>query len=91
MMRTGGLINPTAVNHHLTSILQDAGLPHCRVHDLRHYCASFLLAQGVDLKVVSEILGHTQIGVTANIYAHVLPSLKRDAIDALDRPLTARG
>lgn len=59
-----------------------------RVHDLRHFCASLLLAQGVPLKVVSDLLGHTRISVTADLYTHVLPSLKREAMDLMDSILT---
>ena len=51
---------------------------------------SLLLVQGVPLKVVSEILGHTQISITADLYTHVLPSLRQDAIGALDLCLRLR-
>jgi integrase len=89
--RLGEPIDPRTVKRHLDRILTAAKLPHCRVHDLRHFCASLLLAQGVALKIVSEILGHTQISITADLYTHVLPSLKQDAIGALDRMPTAQG
>jgi integrase len=88
--RLGEPIEPRTVKRHLDRILTAAELPHCRVHDLRHFCASLLLVQVVPLKVVSEILGHTQISITAELYTHVLPSLKQDAIGALDRMLTAQ-
>jgi integrase len=84
----GGPIDPRTVKRHLDRILKDAGMPHCRVHDLRHFSGSLLLALGVDLKTVSMILGHADIRTTANIYVDVLPSLKQDAIGALDRMLT---
>ena len=44
-----------------------------RFHDLRHACASFLLAEGVSPRVAMEILGHSQISTTMDIYAHVIP------------------
>jgi integrase len=50
---------------------------------LRHACASLLLVRGVELKVVQEILGHSQISLTADTYAHVMPSMKKDALDGL--------
>ena len=59
-----------------------------RLHDLRHFFASLLLAQGVELKVVSELLGHSSIQITGDIYAHVLPQLKEQALDLLDSILT---
>ncbi len=57
------------------------GLPRQRFHDLRHAAATFLLAQGVPLRVVMEVLGHSTITTTANVYGHVLPELARDAMD----------
>jgi len=86
----GTPIDPRNVKRRLDSILEKAKLPHFRVHDLRHFCASLLLAQGVELKVVSQILGHTQISITADIYTHVLPQTQKAAIDLLDRLLTAK-
>jgi integrase len=84
----GTPIEPRNVNRQLTNLLDKARLPQFRVHDLRHFCASLLLAQGVPLKVVSDILGHTQIGITADLYTHVLPAVKKEAIDLMDSILT---
>jgi integrase len=72
-------------------ILRRANLPRIRFHDLRHSCASLLLAQHVDPRVIMETLGHSNISVTMNMYAHVMPALKRDAADAMDRSLTRDG
>ena len=57
-------------------LLTSAGLPLFRWHDLRHSCASFLLAQGVAARVVMETLGHSDIRLTWDIYSHVMPSLQ---------------
>lgn len=65
-------------------LLARARLPRRRFHDLRHTAASLLLALGVDVRVLQEILGHSQIGITANTYAHVLPPLLLDAAGKLD-------
>ncbi|GAB3279685.1 site-specific integrase [Actinocorallia lasiicapitis] len=65
-----------------------AGVRRVRFHDLRHSCATLLLEQGVDLVTIKELLGHSQIHVTANVYAHVRPRLQRSAIDAMDAILT---
>ena len=59
--------------------------PAMRYHDLRHSAASFLAAQGVSITVAKEILGHSDIRLTANVYTHVLDAAKRDAADAMDR------
>lgn len=69
-------------------ILKNAGLPRQRFHDLRHAAASLLLAQGVNPRVVMEILGHSQISLTLNTYSHVIPSLQREAASRMDAVLT---
>jgi integrase len=51
-----------------------------RFHDLRHGAASLYLQRGVDLKTISDMLGHSQISITADLYAHVGEGLKRDAV-----------
>ena len=71
-------------------LLQKAGLPIIRFHDLRHSCASLLLSMGVHPKVVQELLGHSQISVTLDTYSHVLPSLQGEAISRLERFSTTR-
>lgn len=68
-------------------ILRRVGLPDMRFHDLRHSCASLLLAQGLSPRVIMETLGHSQISLTMNTYAHVMPALQREAADAMDRLL----
>lgn len=65
---------------HLTA----AGLEDKRFHDLRHSCASLLLAQGVPMRVVMEILGHSNIQVTMDVYSHVTAALSRQAADSID-------
>ena len=87
----GGTIDPSVLNRHLARILTAAGLPHCHVHDLRHNCASYLHAAGADIKTISEILGHSNIAITADLYAHVFASVKQDAINAVAKMFTARG
>ncbi len=68
--------------------LQRAGLPHIRFHDLRHTCASLLLAQEVHPRVVMETLGHSQISLTMDTYSHVIPALQRDAADRMNALLS---
>ncbi len=64
--------------------LKKAGITHRRFYDLRHTCASLLLAHGVHPRVVMEILGHSQISVTMNTYSHVVPELGHDAAKRMD-------
>ena len=73
------------VVHHFKAALERASLPReTRFYDLRHSCATLLRAQGVDLLVISRILGHSQLSTTADIYTHVLPPAMRDAADMMD-------
>ena len=65
-------------------LLERAGLPSIRFHDLRHTSATLLLGQNVHPKVVQERLGHSQVSVTMDTYSHVMPSMQRDAADKLD-------
>lgn len=77
------------VTHHFQRLLARAGVRKRRFHDLRHSCATVLMAQGVPARVAMEILGHSQIGVTMNTYTHVLDQLSRDAADHMDAYLQA--
>lgn len=80
---TGGPLGGPDVTKGFQRLLAGAGLPRWRYHDLRHGCATLLLASGVDIAVVRDILGHSTIALTANTYAAVLPSLQRDAAERL--------
>jgi integrase len=70
-----------------TRICRRAGVPRIRPYDLRHTCASLLLAAGVHPKVVSERLGHSSVNLTLSTYSHVLPTLQQDAAETLGRLL----
>jgi integrase len=69
-------------------LLERAGLPRIRFHDLRHSTATLLLTSGVHPKVVSEILGHATIGITLDTYSHVLPAMHREAVGAMSSLLS---
>jgi integrase len=79
MTETGQPMSGAVVTHRFQAVLKKAGLPRQRFHDLRHAAASFMLAQGVPMRVVMDVLGHSEIAVTANLYSHVMPELQRDA------------
>lgn len=65
-------------------LLKRAGLPLIRFHGLRHTAATLLLGQGVNVKVVSEMLGHADVSITLRVYAHVMPHMQQQAADAMD-------
>jgi integrase len=71
----GSLLEPGNVTHHFQATLKKAGLKKIRLHDLRHTAASLHLARGENPKVVQEMLGHSTIAVTMDIYSHVTPAL----------------
>jgi integrase len=80
----GTPIEPRNLVRHFEALCKRAGIRKVRFHDLRHTCASLLLAQGVEPRVIMDTLGHTMIGTTLNLYTHVLPATQRDAADRMD-------
>jgi len=80
---SGKFIEPSELYRMFQKLLREAGLPKLRFHDLRHSAASILLVMGVHPKVVQELLGHSNIAMTLNIYSHVLPSLQQEAMERL--------
>ncbi len=83
----GTPLEPSNVTHRFQRLLADAGLPRQRFHDLRHCAASLLLAGGVAPRTIMGILGHSQISLTMNTYAHLSPALEDEAARALDAVL----
>ena len=77
----GEPLNGRTVTRVFRKKLADLGLPAQRFHDLRHAAATFLIAQGIPLRVIMEILGHSTIATTADIYGHVELELQRDATE----------
>ena len=77
----GDYLHPDRMVERFQQLLKEAGLPHLRFHDLRHSAATILLSMGVHAKVVQELLGHSNISMTMDIYSHVLPSMQKDAMD----------
>jgi integrase len=69
-------------------ILEQAGLPNIRLHDLRHTCATLLLSRGVHPKLVQELLGHATISITLDTYSHVLPSMGDQTVTAMESVLS---
>lgn len=70
-------------------LLEDAGVAHVRLHDARHTAATLLLVEGVHPRVVMELLGHSQMRTTTDIYSHVMPALARNAADRMGAILLA--
>jgi integrase len=80
----GGPYRSTNLEHHnFKPLVKRAGVPEIRFHDLRHTAATILLLEGVNPKVVSEMLGHASVAITLDLYSHVLPNMQRDAAAAM--------
>lgn len=83
----GGLLDVAKVRRHFKKALAAAGLPSVRLYDTRHTHATLLLAAGENPKVVSERLGHTNIGITLDTYSHVLPDMQENSVQRLEATL----
>lgn len=75
--------SPDYISHRFNDLLKKHNLPHIRFHELRHSCASMLIAMGFTLKDVQEWLGHADVKMTANIYAHLDVTRKNSIADSL--------
>jgi integrase len=71
------------------ALLKTAQVSHCRLHDLRHTCATLALKAGVPPHVVSKMLGHARVSITMDVYAHCLPGQGKEAARAMDAVFTA--
>jgi integrase len=69
-------------------LLQDAGLPDIRFHDLRHTAASLMLNHGIPVIVVSRRLGHAKPSITLDVYGHLIPSMQNEAAQKIDELIT---
>ncbi|QQE75684.1 site-specific integrase [Brevibacillus composti] len=77
--------DPRNLLRHYERIIKRSGLPYIRFHDLRHTHATMLLQLGEHPKVVSERLGHSRVGITMDVYSHVLPDMQKDAADNFEK------
>jgi integrase len=81
---SGGYLHPTHMGETFRGLLKEAGLPDIHFHDLRHSAASILLCIGVNIKVIQELLGHSDISITLRTYSHLLPSMQQEVVDTWD-------
>ncbi|MFF3696646.1 tyrosine recombinase XerC [Streptomyces sp. NPDC002221] len=88
--RNGRQVEPRNVYRSFTRVAQDTGLRVVRLHDARHGTATLLTAAGVAPRVVMEILGHSQMSITMDVYTHVVRDTQREAMSHMDRLLRKR-
>lgn len=80
----GGYFNPRYVNKVFNKVLKEVGLPHARIHDLRHSVVSLLVEMGVDLRSIQEFVGHEDVTTTLGVYGHFNPVMLRVIADKLN-------
>ncbi|MEJ8644533.1 site-specific integrase [Streptomyces sp. MS1.HAVA.3] len=88
--RTGRPVEPRNVHRSFTRVAKDAGIRVVRLHDARHGTATLLTSAGFPPRVVMEILGHSQIAVTMNVYTLVVQDTQREAVGHTDRLVRGR-
>ena len=84
---SGGYIDPGNYNRKFYKLVKKAGLPKANPHALRHSFATRALEAGVDLKTTQELLGHSTIDITANLYTHALMTHKKKEVSKLNNIL----
>jgi len=82
----GTPLDPSSITHVFVKMVRKAGLK-LRLHDLRHSYASIMLAAGINVKAISESLGHANIGITLDIYSHLLPGVGKAAAERFEKLL----
>jgi integrase len=85
----GTPIDPRNVGRDFASVTEAAGLGHWHPHELRHSAASLMLAQGVAIEVVSNVLGHSSIRLTADVYGHIQAAQRHAAAEAMEQALAS--
>ena len=83
----GAPMHPDTITKWFRQFLEDKNLPHITFHGLRHTHATLLISQGLDVRTVSNRLGHAQTSTTLNIYAHAFAKMDREASEKLDNLL----
>ncbi|WBL16339.1 site-specific integrase [Sutcliffiella sp. NC1] len=76
-------------SRNFNGLIKQAGLKKIRFHDLRHTCATLLLSEGVNVKIISEMLGHSNIKITLDTYSHVLPTMQKEAVNKLENMINS--
>ncbi|MBU8880617.1 site-specific integrase [Bacillus sp. FJAT-29790] len=85
----GTPLNPANLRRTFRRLISQANIPEIKFHALRHTHATLLLSKGVNVKVISERLGHSNIKVTLDVYSHVLPTMQEEAVKQIDNLLSS--
>jgi site-specific recombinase XerD len=85
----GTPMDPRNLSRYFQDAVRRSGVRKIRFHDMRHTCATLLLESGADLTVIKDLLGHSKIQITADVYTHVRLKVVRGAFDAMSHMLNA--
>jgi integrase len=85
----GSIVSPIYISQLWARTIKKTRLTRLRFHDLRHAHATHMLSNGVHPKLASERLGHSKVGITLDLYSHVIPGMQEDAAAMVDRALSA--
>jgi integrase len=85
---SGEFVKPASLRSFLNSKLKEAGLKKIRFHDLRHTCASLLLSRGADPQAISNMLAHSRVSTTMDVYGHLMPANKKEIGNTMDALLS---
>jgi integrase len=83
----GTPINPNNLRRHYKQALEQAGLPDKRIHDIRHSCIAFLIAEGASLTIIKEIAGHVSASFTSDMYGYLLNNVDRKVVESIEKLL----
>jgi integrase len=83
----GGPVQPRSLTHEWVRLIEQSGLPRIRFHDTRHTHATHMLSSNINPKIASERLGHSKVGITLDLYSHVMPGMQEDAVARVDGAL----
>ena len=83
----GKIFNPKRFSHMFNDLLKDNGLPLIRFHDLRHSHASLLVKFGIQPKIISDRLGHSNIGITMDFYSHIYEDTHKEVAEIFDKKI----
>ena len=86
----GEIMKPDTISRNFTKFIIDNGMEKIHLHELRHTCASLLLANGVSMKEIQEWLGHSSYNTTANIYTHVDKKSKENSAETISNVFSKR-
>jgi integrase len=84
----GSPLHPSTLTKKFAKVLKENNLKHIRFHDLRHSNATLMLKANIPPKVASKMLGHSTVGITMDLYSHVLESMQSEATNAIDQLFT---